>query len=85
MQGREPATITLAYWANWYNESGATLLEDGQRHLFTGDPPEIAADIRMFREIGVDHLLINFQRDSLEHSLESMENFVENIMPMAEE
>ena len=85
VQGRDPATISLAYWANWYNESGAVFLDDGQRHLFTGNSEEIATDIRLFREIGVNHLLFNFQRDTLERSLESMDNFVENILPMAEE
>lgn len=80
--GRDPASITLAYWANWFDETKTVTLTDGQRHLFTGSAEDVAGDIVEFRALGVRHLLFNFQRATLEQSLASMEYFVGEILPL---
>ena len=80
---RDPNDITLTYWANWYDESKTLTLEDGTRHLFTGNAEAIASDICDLRDLGYHHLLFNFQRDSLEHSLDAMERFARDIIPLA--
>lgn len=81
---RDPAEISLTYWANWYQEGKTLTLENGERHLFTGSDGEIAADINAMRELGVTTLLFNFQRATLEQSLASMERFVAEVLPLAD-
>jgi probable F420-dependent oxidoreductase len=82
---RDPASIDLAYWANWYKEDSTSKLEGGQRGAFTGSDAEVAQDIRAFRALGVRHLLFNFLRPSLDASLAAMERFAEKVLPLANE
>jgi probable F420-dependent oxidoreductase len=77
--GRDPASIALAYWANWYKEDNAIKTDDGKRHLFTGGDQEIIEDIERLKQLGVRHLLFNFQRATLAESLASMERFATKI------
>ena len=79
--GRDSNEITLAYWANWYREDNLVTLDDGQRHLFTGSDQQIVADAHKLKEMGVKHLLFNFQRSDLASSLASLERFASNILP----
>ena len=80
--GRDPKTIRLAYYANWYDETRTIRLDDGQRHLLTGSASDIAGDIGALGELGVRDLLLTFQRDTLEHSLMSMERFATEVRPL---
>jgi probable F420-dependent oxidoreductase len=80
--GRDPGEITLAYWGNWYREDNTITLEDGQRHLLTGSDQDIAADAQRLREVGVKHLLFNFQRATLQESVDSLERFAAQVLPL---
>jgi probable F420-dependent oxidoreductase len=80
--GRDPATIGLAYYANWFDQAKTVRLDDGQRHILTGSPAEIAGDIDALAEQGVTDLVLNFQRDTLEQSLAAMERFVAEVRPL---
>ena len=82
--GRDPSKLVLAYSAGWYNEGEARHLADGQRQSFTGTFKEIAGDIRAFREVGVGHLILNFQSNTLDETLERMDNFAKQIIPAVE-
>jgi probable F420-dependent oxidoreductase len=83
-EGRDPASIQVVYWGNWYDEAkGPVMLDDGSRHLLTGEPGQIAEDVRALAALGVDHVLFNFQRASLAASLESMQRFTEEVAPHA--
>jgi len=77
---RDPASIKLAYWAHWPNDGEPIVLSDGQHHLFTGSPDQIVDDIGVFRELGVQHLFFNFQREDMASSVRSMEEFVDRIL-----
>ena len=81
--GRDPATIELAYWANWYHEGRSATASDGQRQLFTGTDAEVARDVDAFRALGVRHLLFNFARANLAESLAAMERFAAKVLPLA--
>jgi probable F420-dependent oxidoreductase len=78
--GRDPKTITLAFWANWYKEDNRTTTDDGNRHLFTGGDQEVVEDIRAMKALGVQHLLFNFQRATLADSLAAMERFASKVL-----
>ena len=82
--GRDPMTLDVAFSAGWYNEKEAKSLPDGQRLTFTGTPEQIAGDIRAFEALGVHHLILNFQAPTLEGTLERMDYFTREIMPLTE-
>jgi probable F420-dependent oxidoreductase len=81
--GRDPGSIGLAYYAGWFDETRTVQLEDGQRHLLTGSPAQIAEDIAALRDLGVRDLVLNLQRETLERSLASMQHFADEIRPLA--
>jgi len=80
---RDPESIGLAFFANWFDETTTTSTQDGQRHLLTGSAEDIARDMDGLGELGVRDLILNFQRDTLEQSLDSMQHFAETIRPLA--
>jgi probable F420-dependent oxidoreductase len=79
---RDPSSIELNYWANWYKEGQTLTLQDGQRQVFTGNDPEVAQDIEAYRALGVRHLLFNFARPTLKESLAAMERFATKVLPL---
>jgi probable F420-dependent oxidoreductase len=80
--GRDPATIGTAYYAGWFDATQTKTLESGERHLMTGTPAQLAADIDGLAALGVKDLVLNFQRDTLERSLAAMEHFCDEIRPL---
>ncbi len=81
-QGRDPASIGLALFANWFDEKKTLEIETGERHLLTGKAEDIAEDIDALADLGVRDLIFNFQRETLEQSLDSMQHFADVIQPM---
>ena len=81
---RDPSEVELAYSAGWYNERDAQMLPNGERVTFTGNPEQIAGDIRAFEEVAVRHLIVRFRGSTLEEILERMEYFTSEIRSLAE-
>lgn len=79
--GRDPDSIGLALFANWFDEKKPLKLETGERHLLTGKADEIAEDIDALAELGVRDLIFNFQRETREQTLASMQYFADVIRP----
>ena len=79
--GRDPATITLAYWASWFGADHPLDLGDIDRHLLTGTPDQLAEDIAGLARLGVSELVLDFRRPSLAESLEAMQRFAEEVRP----
>ena len=79
--GRDPSAIDLAYSAGWYNDRESMHAPDGSRRSFTGTPDEVAADIRAFGEIGVRHLILGMQDETLEKMLARLERFALVVRP----
>ena len=82
--GRDPGEIGLAFFANWFDEAKTASTADGQRLLLTGSAEQIAEDMGGIGDLGVTDLTLNFQRDTLDRSLDSMQHFAEIIMPLAD-
>ena len=81
--GRDPKTIGLVYYAGWFDEAKpAARLESGERHILTGSAAELAEDIAALSALGVSDLVLNFQRDTLEKSLASMQRFTDEVRPL---
>jgi probable F420-dependent oxidoreductase len=81
---RDPESIGLAFFANWFDETKTVSTEAGERLLLTGSAEQIAEDMAGLGELGVRDLVLNFQRDTLEQSLDSMQHFVEFIRPLVD-
>ena len=77
---RDPTSIKLAYWAHWPNDGEPIILSDGQRHLFTGSTNQIVEDLGLFRDLGVQHMFFNFQREDIPSSVRCMEAFVDQVL-----
>ena len=80
--GRNPSSLDFAYSANWYTDQQAMTLPDGQRRPLTGTPPQIADDIKRYADVGVRHMMVNLQGDTLQQTLERMQHFADRIMPL---
>ncbi len=87
---RDPAGITLAYCALRWSGSGYGAAQpeaddaaaEGGRRLLTGAPVQVAGDIDALQDLGVRHLVLNFQGAEPAQTLERMEWFAENVRPL---
>ncbi len=79
--GRDPATLDFAYSVNWYSDTGAQEV-DGERRLLTGDPAQVADDIKRLEGMGINHLMLGFPADSIDDTLAAMDRFVNNVKPL---
>jgi alkanesulfonate monooxygenase SsuD/methylene tetrahydromethanopterin reductase-like flavin-dependent oxidoreductase (luciferase family) len=80
--GRDPKSIGLAFSAGWFDETRTQSLENGERHIMTGSAAEVASDIDGLAELGVTDLVLNFQRNTLQRSLDSMQHFRDEMRPL---
>jgi probable F420-dependent oxidoreductase len=79
--GRDPSSIGLAFYAGWFDQAKTLQLDDGQRHILSGSPAEIADDIHELEKLGVSDLVLNLQRDTLQQSLDAMQQFADEVLP----
>ncbi len=79
---RDPASLDFAYSAGWYNDRQAETLPNGERRTLTGTPEQIAGDIHAFEEVGVGHMMLGLQADTMYETLERMERFATNVRPL---
>jgi probable F420-dependent oxidoreductase len=80
--GRDLSSLDFAYSTNWYTDQQALTLPNGQRRSLTGTPQQIAGDIKRYEDLGVRHMMVNFQSDTLEETLERIQRFADRIMPL---
>jgi probable F420-dependent oxidoreductase len=80
--GRDPKSIGLAFYSGWFNETRTATLASGERHILTGTAAQVAEDIDGLAAAGVSDLVLNFQRDTIEQSLTSMQHFCDEIRPL---
>ncbi len=78
--GRDPKLLDIGLLALWYRMGEALENEDGERMAFTGDAETILEDIGSYAAAGLKHLVIGFESDDLQQSLDRLEAFAEMIM-----
>ena len=72
-EGRDPASIDVAFWAVWYGASEEPIMTDtGERMLLSGSADDIAGDIQAMRALGVRHLVLQVLRETLEETLDTI-------------
>jgi len=79
-EGRDFNSLTISYKAPLYD--AAVPDRDGSRRSFSGSAPEIAADIRSFADIGVHELIFDFRGQTIAASIESLQRFAAEVMPL---
>lgn len=79
-EGRDFSALTISYKAALY-DSGMPL-PDGSRRPFSGEPDQIAEDIRTFVRLGVHELIFDFRGKSIAESVERLQRFAAEIMPL---
>jgi probable F420-dependent oxidoreductase len=79
-EGRDFDKLTISYKAPLY-DSGVPD-RDGARRSFSGTPEQIAGDIRSFAGIGVHELIFDFRGRSLAESIEGLQRFAAEVVPL---
>ena len=74
---RDPATIDLAYSANWFDMSPGS--SNGRTRWFMGEPDQIQDDILELSELGVNHLILNFPGESTSEITDGMSKFISEV------
>ena len=80
-EGRDFSVLTISYKAPLYDTGIAS--PDGSRRPFSGAPEQIAGDIRTFAGIGVHELIFDFRGRSIEESIERLQSFATDVIPLA--
>ena len=84
-EGRDPASIDIAFWAVWYGASAEPIITDtGERMMLTGSADDIASDIQAMRDLGVRHLVLQVLRETLAETLDVITGFAEDVRPKAD-
>ncbi len=81
--GRDPSELRFSYSAGLVNLGEAQNGTDGQRRRFTGTPQQIADDVKAYEELGVGHLTVGLQADTFEETVNRLERFANDVMPLA--
>jgi hypothetical protein len=82
-EGRDFAGLTISYKAPLYDTGIPD--RDGTRRSFSGTADEIAGDIRSFAAIGVHELIFDFRSESIAASIERLQRFAAEVMPLVED
>ena len=72
--------IDVAVHVNSMNLGPARKSADGRRMAFTGSASEIAEDACAFAEAGVRHILVGFESNDLQQSLDQTEAFAKDVI-----
>jgi alkanesulfonate monooxygenase SsuD/methylene tetrahydromethanopterin reductase-like flavin-dependent oxidoreductase (luciferase family) len=77
-EGRDFSALTISYKAPLYDADIPS--PDGSRRPFSGNPDEIAADIRTFAAIGVHELIFDCRGQSITESIERLQRFATDVI-----
>ena len=80
--GRDPDEIGVVYGVGSHNDHEPEYTSDGQRRFFTGAPGQVAEDIDRVGQLGVRHVLLNFEAKTLSETLDRMEHFATTVIPL---
>ena len=81
-EGRDFSAIQVSYKAPLYDTGIPD--RDGTRRSFSGSADDIAGDIRSFAAIGVHELIFDFRGSSIAESIERLQRFAAEVMPLVD-
>ena len=74
---RDPATIDLAYSANWFNMASQS--PGNRTRWFEGESGQIQEDIGQLMDLGVNHLILSFTGESTLEITDNMSKFISEV------
>src|SRR5215469_8334359 len=77
---RDFSALTISYKAPLYDTGIPS--PGGSRRPFSGAPEDIAGDIRTFAAIGVHELIFDFRGRSIRDSIERLQSFAAEVIPL---
>lgn len=81
-EGRDPASVKVAYVVftpvDWQAQPG----HDTPRRLMSGSTEQMAEDVRALAEVGVEYLNLTFPIGDLGEMSDAMARFAEEVMPL---
>lgn len=83
-EGRDPATVDIAFVVLSPLEWDAQPGQDTERRLMTGSVEQIAEDVRAFKALGLTHFNISFPASSVTEMTDAIQKFAEDVRPLAE-
>jgi probable F420-dependent oxidoreductase len=79
-QGRDPASLDIAYIffapPTWKPRN----LPDGERQMFSGSSDAMLEDAAALKAVGVSHLIVYLQRPTIEQTLDVLHRFGEEVV-----
>lgn len=79
--GRDPASLDLGYMTPWVSDPEPQPDENGERRIFTGPSQAVIDDLGQFGDLGLRHLILSFQGESVRQSADRMDWFSREVMP----
>ncbi len=83
--GRDPASITLTFYAFMEVRSPHWKALGGDRALLQGTAAQVIADIRAYKAIGVTHFVFSATTDETAAAVDNMKRFAEEVRPRVED
>lgn len=81
--GRNPADVDVALFAPGYYLGAPRSDAAGKRIAFTGSAEQIAEDARAYRAAGVRHIVVSFESNDLQETLDRAERLARDVVPLA--
>src|ERR1700730_10593660 len=81
-EGRDFSALTISYKAPLYDPG--ILSRDGSRRTFSGEPEDIAGDIRTFAAIGVHELIFDCRGQSIAQSSGRLQWSATDVIPLVD-
>ena len=76
-----PSTSAISCFGRWTGRRRRAA--DGARRLFTGSSADMAADAAALGSVGVRHVALTFQTATVAETLDRMQRFAGEVMPLA--
>jgi probable F420-dependent oxidoreductase len=84
-EGRDPGSIDIAFIVLWPVDWKAQRDADGARRMLTGSSEDMAGDIDALGRRDVQHLCLTFQTAELRETLDRMQRFAEEVIPLVQQ
>ena len=81
-EGRDFDTLTISFKAPLYDTEIKDV--DGKRLSFSGPPEQVVDDIGTYADLGISELIFDFRTDTIDESIERMDKFSREIMPLVQ-
>jgi len=78
--GRDPASVAVAFRVQRYGSAVEPKTDQGERRLFSGTSPDIAADMRALRELGIAAVDLGFGAPTVDGTLDNMKRFRDEVI-----